>query len=293
MKQRLVPWVFIACALLAALWLLLAHRARQPFKPFALSAKDFATLTPRAPGWKIENLPIPTRDPAEPNILSLLITRESNAAPQETTPHPGATAATPPRAEAHPESTPAGQRFHVRLVHGYNMPMCMKIKGYKVEPISDSRKEDPSGKAYPLRIQGWKLTSETGEVSHWLTTMIQADDFSPSGQDICRMPFPRVDIPDDPNWAPDGISMDDLRHPLQAVRRWHRARWNAARMDTLTFLRLKQPAWASEEQLSFVTRDFPTSSDNPDPEKRIAELHAVHIRTLGLLQDWRRKHTKR
>ncbi len=252
--------------------MLLAYSSRQPFKAFTLSANHFRTLTPSIPGWKIESLPIQTPDPAEPNIVTYLVT---------VPPSP----ASLPKPAVLPVSH---QHFQVRLVHGYNMPMCMKIKGYSVEPVSDSMQPAPDGQSSNYRIQTWKLTSDAGEVSYWLTTMIQADDFSPSGQDICRMAFPRVDIPDDPNWTPDGISMEDLRHPLQAMHRWYRTRWNAARMDLLTFLRLKQPAWASHEQLSYVTRDFPAKDDNPDPARRIAELQMVHIRMLALFQDWRR-----
>lgn len=206
----------------------------------------FTSFIPRVEGWTFSHIPITAIDPAEPNIMTLAATLESG-----------------------PEHTAT-----IRLVHGYNMPMCMKIKGYTVEPIRDV----PT----PLRVQYWRLTSSTGDTSFWLTSMIRADTFAGTATDIRSMAFPRIDTPDDPNWVPRGFNREDLQHPGAAMRRWFRARWNGARTDLLTFLRLRQPAWASDEQLTYITLGKPAQ----DTEATLLQLQQLHTAVLANLQAW-------
>lgn len=262
MKHKLAPWLFLSCSLLVAAWIVLAHRSSQPFKPFTLTAADFASFAPRVNGWNLTSLPISSIDPAEPNIVLLSATR------------------TPPG----PTGLSSRTAALIRLVHGYNMPMCMKIKGFTVSPLTDITRPTGIPGAPAVRIQAWRLTSSTGETSVWLTSMIRAGDFSPTTGNICDMAFPRIDMPDDPRWVPSGFTRADLRHPITAARRWFRARWNSSRTDLLTFLRLKQPAWASDEQLSYITIGKPSSA--PDTDHTLKELHDLHIAVLDAFQAW-------
>jgi len=161
--------------------------------------------------------------------------------------------------------------------------MCMKIKGYKVEELAGWA----SGRvAIPLQV--WRVTSSAGDVAIWVTTMIRSGDFAVTTESVTSMAFPRVDVPDDPNWVPRGFSSDDLKHPLQSIRLWFRARWNASRTDWLTFLRLRQPAWASEELLTYVSRSLPPSV-TPDKEPEvIRQVVAGHVAMLKKFQEWRK-----
>jgi hypothetical protein len=254
-KQRLAPWLFLSCSLVVATWLILAHHSRQPFKAFTLTANTFTNFIPLVEDWSFSQLPITAIDPAEPNIMSLS-----------------------GKCEREPD-----RMATIRLVHGYNMPMCMKIKGYTVTPIKDMTLPVNPQRNEPLRIQYWRVTSSTGETSFWLTSMIRADTFAGTETDICSMAFPRIDIPDDPNWVPQGLGAN-LRHPVAALRRWFRSRWNGARTDLLTFLRLRQPAWASDEQLSYVTLGKPVSAE--DMESFLEHLQNLHTAVLLKLQEW-------
>ena len=158
---------------------------------------------------------------------------------------------------------------------------CMRIKGYEVELIEDRRLEtgdwrlddrsSSSGIPPPpfpsptindytnnsfFPHQLWRLTSSTGDVSIWAITMIRAVDFTATDIDTRDMSFPRVGVPDAQGWAPRGLSLKSLRHPIQNGRKFLRAKWNASRCDLLTFLGLRQPAWASDEVLTLVSSMF-------------------------------------
>jgi hypothetical protein len=117
--------------------------------------------------------------------------------------------------------------------------------------------------------------------------MIRAGEFTPTAVDICSMAFPRVDVPDDPRWIPRGFTWADLRRPVASLRAWTRARWNASRTDLLTFLRLRQPAWASEELLTFVTRNVRPTITGENEEEVLNSLITVHTQMLESLQAWR------
>jgi hypothetical protein len=136
-------------------------------------------------------------------------------------------------------------------------------------------------------MQLWRVTGSSGEASIWVTTMVRAGDFEPTDVDICSMAFPRVDIPDDPRWIPQGFTWSDLRHPFRSLRRWASTRWNASRTDVLTFLRLRQPAWASEELLSSVTRSTTPSVVPENEASLIRQLMEAHSGMLAGLREWK------
>jgi hypothetical protein len=313
MKRHLLPFLLVACTLIVALWLVLARQSGQPFKPFDLSASDFAGFQPSLPDWEVRSIPVSTNDPAEPNIAAYVVERgKREAGSGERAAANGIREERP--ANNHQPSTMNHEPFPltavIRLVHGYNMPMCMKIKGYTVEAISDRRLQtsdqrprmadplfsdtDTPTRRYadtlsssPLPLQGWRVTSSGGDVSIWVTTMIRAGDFAPTSVDICSMAFPRVDLPDDPRWVPRGFTWADARHPVKSLRQWGRNRWNASRTDLLTFLRLRQPAWASEELLTYVTCSVAPEVKGGNENDILRGVVGVHAQMLGALQGWR------
>jgi hypothetical protein len=304
---------------------------------------------------------------AEPNIASYSVVRDSS----QTINH-----------------APPPARFLIRLVHGYNMPMCMKMKYYTVEKIQDHKvqvatdpklhlayrmlvqdgkdlttkptkntKEDGEGltmkgaegdreteernyetrekhekgvgtqedwkrgeginhkarkghdgeegrgaqalsdlggkrdslvpSSYTNPVQLWRLTSSVGTVSIWATTMIRSGDFEPTINDICTMAFPRVDLPDDPNWVPRGVTKESLKTPIASVKRWFRGRWDASRWDLLTFLKLRKPVWPSEEILSYVSilEDMPSSEIRADDVRQLLKIHEAMLKEM---QAWRK-----
>ena len=285
MKRHLFPALLIACTLIVALWLVMARQSGQPFAPFDLTAKDFAGFEPALPGWSVRSIVVSTNDPAEPNIAAFAVTSGEREDGKDS---PLGTAAPTLRTQ-NPE--PLTIRLLARLVHGYNMPMCMKIKGYTVEkwgnlkPETGNLSQKDSSSSVPCQV--WRVTSSAGETSIWATTMIRAGDFAPTRADICSMAFPRVDVADDPRWIPRGFRWADLLHPVAGLRQWARARWNASRTDLLTFLRLRQPAWASEELLTYVTRSVSPEIEADNEADMLREEVAVHTRMLEVLREWR------
>ena len=245
--------LLVLCTLSVAFWIVAARYSSRSFKPFALTAADLAGFQPEIEGGAIRALPLAAVDPAEPNIASYIIDREGQ------------------------------QGLGVRLVHGYNMPMCMKIKGYTVLSVTNGI---PGKAAVPVQV--WRVVSSTGDTSIWVTTMLRSGDFAATSDDVCSMAFPRVDIPDDPGWVPRGVTRESLKHPIEGLRKAARARWNASRTDWMTFLRLRQPAWASEELITYVSRSFGPVPQSSEPAV-IRDVMAGHLTVLNELQTWRRQ----
>ena len=109
MRRYLVPGLLVGCTLLVAFWIVASRQHARPFKPFTLTYNDFAGYCPAIEGASVTSLVVSVIDPAEPNIAAYGV-------------------------EWGPGPNPV--RLGIRLVHGYNMPMCMKIKGYTVEPVT-------------------------------------------------------------------------------------------------------------------------------------------------------------
>lgn len=252
-REWLVPGILLLCVVLTGAWELMARASRRPFGPFDLTAADFQGFRPALKGWASRMVPVSTNDPVEPNIVAL-------------------------------EVRGSGRTTLVRLVHGYNMPTCMRIKSYGVDLITNGLPElarrDPA--------QVWRLTAPGGEVAIAVTTILKAGNFSAMNEDIRSMAFPRADGPEDPRWVPRGVTRETLRHPFMSLKAWFQARWNSSRTDLLTFLRLRQPAWASEERLSFVVRSITPAVTPANEAATIREVLAVHREALAVFQQWRR-----
>jgi hypothetical protein len=175
-------------------------------------------------------------------------------------------------------ASPSGTRVVLRLAHGYNMPMCMKMKGYSVEPLKSAG--GPGD-------QMWRLVSETGETSIWVTAMLRAADFEKTDVDIRSMAFPRVATREDPNWIPRGITAEGMAHPVQSMKRVLRLKWNNARCSAAAFLKLRQPVWASPDVLALVAHSFGTSVAPREEADTIRSVIASRDILLEELRRWR------
>ncbi len=246
--------VLVLCVIFVTGWMIAAKVAAQPFDELRLKAEDFTGFSPRSNEWSIRLLHVKS-SPSEPTVIAYAL-RGCSAR------------------KAKIETAPV----LVRIVHGYNMVDCMRIKQYDVQMIADTRSDPPtispsfpslpSVQTPPLQI--WKLTSAIDESSIWITTMLRSADFAATAVDTRDMAFPRVGTPDDPSWAPTGLKWSSFRHPIRNLRNTLQAKWNASRCDIWTFLRLRQPAWASDEMLTMVT-EYRGPSVLPEQEPAVAQ----------------------
>jgi hypothetical protein len=252
----------------------MAYRSKRPPRPFDRTASDFARFRPAPVSWEVESLPL-APDPIEPNILAYLVK------PQPPTSRWVLAALDGP--------------VLVRLVHGYNLRDCLRIKGFKVDLIgdwrdmADRRANAPSLLDVTPRIkaQAWRVTSSAGAVTLFVTSILREGDFEATDVDTRAMLFPRVGVPDEAGWVARGMTLESLRRPIASLRRALRGQWNSSRSDLATFLHLKQPAWASDSLYSLVSAWRGPSVD-PVMEGRVAvHLLAVHTAMATELRTWR------
>jgi hypothetical protein len=224
-REWWVAVLLVLCVALVAFWEIRSHLASRPFDSLRLGAADFAGFHPGTPSWVLRLVHVKAT-PTEPTVIAY-------------------------EARHRPEGTAApGAPVLVRLVHGYNMVDCMRIKQYQVDLLADRRR--PADES-SLPVQVWRLTSPDGKRMVWVTSMLRTSDFAATDTDTRDMAFPRVGTPDDPAWAPTGLKWSSFRHPVRNFRLYLRGKWNASRSDLLTFLRLRQPAWASDVLLTMVS----------------------------------------
>ena len=248
-RRHIIPGLLIFCTVLVGFWETMAYRSAKPFRPFGLTEQDFADFHPSSARWSFRGVPSVEFDRSAPNLLSFAAT------------------------------SPGGNAVVVRLVHGYNMPMCMKIKGYECAILRNGAPDRDN--------QVWRLVSGSGETSVWITALIRSGDFGRTDTDDRSIAFPRIAARDDPNWLPRGLTAESLKHPIRNFRIAFRARWNNARCDIATFLRLRQPAWAAENVLVLVAHSQGLSVGPGEMEavgRRVSEAHAA---ALEALQQWR------
>jgi hypothetical protein len=298
-RERAVATLLILCILLVAGWEIASKLAAQPFDELRLKPEDFSGFAPVSKDWSIRLVHLRSA-PTEPTVIAYMLQRRSPSFPPS-----------PPHSPQSSPSLPSVQKSPVlcRIVHGYNMVDCMRIKQYKVDLLKDTRSkyrnrkpearspnpERPtslpsvqtdtgiSGSPTPpfnlspltsnshLPVQLWRLTSATQESRVWYTTMLRTADFSATAVDTRDMAFPRIGNPDDPSWAPTGLKWSSFRHPIRNLRDFMRAKWNASRSDIWTFLRLRQPAWASDEMLTMVS-EYRGKPLKPEEEQAAAQL---------------------
>jgi hypothetical protein len=277
-RDAVIAALLIGCAAVVGFWQIMAHRSRQAFNRFELSAEDFGDFAPASRPWFIARLPIPP-DPLEPNIQAYSFRRRYPVTPAES------------------------RAVMVRLVHGYNMRDCMRIKGFRVDLVEDFREgglpverrtwNAPAAGPAPIgRVQVWRVASDIGDAEIWITSMLHAWDFSESDMDTRSMAFPRVNVPDSQGWSPQGLTLRSLKRPIHNLRVFLRSRWNASRNDLATFLRLKQPAWASEDILTLVTTAQGRLSREEDEAAVVAHALDAHLDLYMQLARWRLARTE-
>lgn len=247
-KSVCMAATLVLCLSLLCFWEFASQRSRRGWEPFALNQDSFRDFRPPAGDWQIAASSAGSDDPTAPIILALALRKG------------------------------AWPAVIVRLVHGYNMPDCMRIKQYSVALVSDARSTGG--------CQSWRLVSETDDVSMWTTLMLRAGDMSSTDVDIRDMRFPRVSVPDDPGWSPRGITREGLRHPLREARTILRAKWNASRTDLATFLRLRQPAWASREYLTLVASMEAPPRGAAEEAAALRHVQEAHAFLLSAIQTW-------
>ncbi len=251
-RERWVAAVLLLCTALVAFWQVTARLASRPIDALRVGAADFDGFRPTAPPWAIRRVHVKST-PVEPTILAYEARYGTTTDPLRRAP------------------------VLVRLVHGYNMVDCMRIKQYRVDLLADRRHDRGGG--MPLQI--WRITSADGHRSLWVTSMLRAVDFTATGTDTRDMAFPRVGTPDDPAWAPSGLKWASFRNPVRNSRYFLRSKWNASRSDLLTFLRLRQPVWASDVLLTMVSeyrgRSL-TDEEEAGARAHVLDAHALFIR---------------
>ncbi len=283
-KDRYIAGMLVLCLLLVGFWEVMSSRSERPWAAFQLEASDFERFSFECDGWSVVKRDV-SPSPIEPEILKYDLMR----------------------------STRTGYGFSVRarLIHGYNMVDCMRIKGYTVTLLHDSsspsfpvrqslpdlpiceNSRSPSSSAFiggynfSGRIQIWELENSVGDKSIWVTSMLRAGDFAVLDVSTTDMAFPRVGVPDNPDWLPTGVGWKSFRHPVRNFKLMMRSKWNGARCDPMVFLKLKQPPWADEEVLTLVSNSGGQGTGGG--EQWVEVVLEAHGKLYGKLLEWRRK----
>lgn len=260
--EQVVAGVLIFCLLVVMFWEVMSRWSRRPYDGFQLSASDFMGFRVEASGWKIGQRDV-VATPTEPEILKYDF-RPLTQMNRATTVLP----------------SPAACTVHVRLVHGYNMVDCMRIKGYTVKRLPDRAVD------MPLHVELWQLMNSVGDISIWVTSMLKAGDFSPVNISTTDMPFPKVGIPDNPNWLPRGLTWSSFKEPGKNMRLFLRSKWNASRCDPFVFLRLKQPVWVDDESLTLVSDTMGTMFGSENDEAVVGSALEAHKLMYMALKAW-------
>lgn len=219
--ERAMAVLLLTVALVVAAWELLAWRSNRPLDVMGEDTR-FDNFIPSLAEWHVEAVEMPP-DPQQIHIVAFTMRKR------------------------YPRGAVDRSPVQTRLVHGYNMRDCMRIKGYTVELLRDTR----NGDGLPMQI--WELKSSTGDRSVWVTTMLESTRLAATNVDVRSIPFPRVGTPKAGGGPVRGLTWESLRHPIRSLRNFFRARWNAARCDVATFLKLRQPAWVSGRLFTFVS----------------------------------------
>jgi len=248
----LFPWVLTLTAVLLSAWLVVSRHTGGIQDPQHGKPDRFIGYFPRIPGWQARTVQVATST-IEPNILAYAF-------------RPLPDGPVPPR---------RSEPVLARLVHGYNMVDCMRIKGYRVAPVA--------GTGPHATGQVWRMTSPNGRTAIWLTLMLDAGSLAATNVDTRSMAFPRVGTPDAPSWNPTGITLSGLRHPIRNTRLWLRSRWNSSRRDLLTFLRLRRAAWVSDRHFALVVEGWALAEDEPAREADIEALRHLLLQFRATL----------
>ena len=87
------------------------------------------------------------------------------------------------------------------------------------------------------------------------------------------------------------MGIKSFRRPIHNLKRTLRARWNNARCDLLTFLKLRRPVYASDEILTLVSTVAIPPANEANPSRIEAELirrqQEVHAGMVEALMAYR------
>jgi len=232
-------FALLACLVVTCAWDIASRMAAEPFAPLSVTREEFTGFRPASGDWR----PAEADGPAFEGTAGNLIAFTGSGA--------------------------ESGNILVRLVHGFNMPMCMKWKGYEVALQRDDLADSGS--------QIWTLVSPEAVTSIWATVMLAAPDLAVRKIDNRTMRFPRVATAQDPTWAARGLTWASLKHPVATLRAYLREAWNNARCDLLTFLRLRKGAWLRDDLLTLVVSWTGPSVTRGDAQSVAARvLDAMH-----------------
>ncbi len=251
------------CVALIVAWEAAALIARRGSEPLSVTADDFKGALPRMDGVRVRRLPL-GRDPLQPNVAAFRL---------------------------QPLDAAEGDASYVaRLVHGYNVVDCMRIKHFDATLLHDTRECVLTGRAdasgLPVGVQVWEF-SKDGRRQVWLVAMLGGADLGWSAVDTRTMAFPRVGTPDAASWNPTGLTWSSLRHPIRNLKLFLRAKWNASRCDWLTFLSLRRPAWVTDAYFTLVIE---AGHDRSQPLLHAREVAPWLLQLQSALQDYGREH---
>lgn len=285
-KELTIAIALVCCMVIISVWQIAAKMASTPFDELKLKPEDFSGFIIKLKQWDARLVHMKSSS-TEPTVIGYKLSPKRVAGIESPAP------------------------LFSRIVHGYNMVDCMRIKQYKTELLLDTRfpseasdqqtraqqtsDQRPETRDQQTRtpVQVWKITSSIGEASIWVTTMLRSADFASTAVDTRDMAFPRVGAPDDPSWAPTGLKWTSFLHPIKNTRDSIRSRWNSSRCDLLTFLRLRQPAWASDEMLTMVT-EYHGQPVLPKQEEVVMQytVQAHHAMLNEFQEFWQEKITE-
>lgn len=275
-SERYIAMLLVFCLALVGIWEVMSSRSERPWDAFQVGAAAFQGFRFKCDGWNVEQKKI-SPSPIDPEILKYDLVPEDRGRKTEDRGQ-----STTLRQSSGPSADYAGVAVRVRLAHGYNMVDCMKIKGYAVKLLLDGKALGTRHLAigFPGRVQIWELENSVGDKSIWVTSMLRAGDLSVLDIPTTDMAFPRVGVPDNPDWLPQGLTLNSLRHPIRNWKICLRAKWNKSRNDPWVFLKLKQPIWADDESLTLVTN---TKGRGPADKSEEEEYVGMALEAHGLL----------
>lgn len=238
--RRLPIFILIGVAVVV-IWQIFGIICNMKYKNFAITEKDFAGFKPRLENWRIEKVSIGSSS-TDPNIIGFKYYNSN-------------------------------MTVFVRLVHGYNMCECMKLKGYKVSLIADTRTNITERSGGMMQI--WRLISPANDNAIWITGVLGGRNMVQTDKDIRSFIFPRggnvAGLPDS-----TGISLESVRHPVSNTTQHVKYKWTDSRGDVLIFLGLKKLPWASDDYLSLVVQ-WEGSDVKPEQEPAvIAMLESIY-----------------
>ncbi len=265
-KQIVTAVALLVCVFLVGFWEIMSSYSNRALDAFKLSNDAFVGFEQSDKSkYIIKSVPVVTTV-MEPNVAAFMIK---------------------------PREQENDSIVLTRLVHGYNMCDCMKIKGYTVDLLADTRRGHESvTNNLPKQLQIWRLTSSSGGISIWVTSMLRSGDFSALAIDVRSMVFPRVGMEEDPSWVPRGLTWSSLKHPITNTKMMLQAKWNNSRCDIWTFLRLKQPSWASEDMLTLVSAYRGSAFTKEKEPAVMMNVVAAHVAIMNELKIWRKKTTE-